>query len=163
MNLRKVAVVSILCVVVAISAFLIYRFRMPEDVEITSVVAGQYIGIYHDPSLYATIIVPITVGMKNNLDSDVTVTLKVVAKSASAQLEKSENALVLMKAHSYENTTINMTVPSMPQDLKVSAQILKVSKNFTPNAPNVFFCLTVHETPVSRYMKQTAKNLSMIS
>jgi hypothetical protein len=143
MNARKVAVVSILCVAVAIAAFLIYRFRMPQDVEITSVEAGQYSIVEHLPSPYTTIVVPITVGMKNNLDSDVTVTLKVVAKSASAQLEKSENTLVFLKAHSYENTTINMTVPSVPQDLNFSVQILKVQKNF---APNLFSCLTIDET-----------------
>ena len=139
MNVRKVAVVSILCVVVAIAAFLIYDlFPPPENLKnhvSVSIEKAEYwnftYGLNLDPYNRGWYVngcdVNLTVGIHSILQSDANVAFNVTIANTWGY-NKCLTETVFVEALQNKNLTLTAWVPNNEYN-QYSAEILDVQKS----------------------------------
>lgn len=140
MNIRKVAVVSILCVAVAISAFLIYDlFRLEAQENLknhfsVSIEKAEYwnfkYAFYPIGGWYMDgCDVNLTVGIHSNLQSDANVTFNVRIARLGWEHNEYMTETVFAEALQNKNVTVSAWVPDNSSDNHYSAEILDVQKS----------------------------------
>lgn len=144
MNIRKVAVVSILCVAVAISAFLIYdlfRLEAQENLKNHFSVSIEKVDYYNFQWASYPIggwyvsgcDVNLTICIHSSLESDANVTFNVTIlrlwKRNEYKAERYITETVFVQALQNKNVTVTASMPDNSGDNHYSAEILDVQES----------------------------------